>query len=111
MEGIRIISSSPEKTEDIGYKLGKLLKSTGKGVTIYLFGDLGAGKTVFVKGLGRAFGISPRDIGSASFIIVAEYDSSPPFYHIDLYRLEGDIALESVGIWEYIDGDGITAIE
>ncbi len=111
MEGLRIISNSPEETEFAGYSLGKVLKNSGKTSTIYLFGDLGSGKTVFVKGLGKAFGISPRDIGSASFIIVAQYDSSPPFYHIDLYRIEGDSALESIGIWEYIDGDGITAIE
>lgn len=111
LKGLRIISNSPEETESAGYSLGKVLKIFGKTSTIYLFGDLGSGKTVFVKGLGNAFGIPPRDIGSASFIIVAQYDTSPPFYHIDLYRIEGDSALESIGIWEYIDGDGITTIE
>lgn len=108
---IKVISSSPDETEFTGFKLGNLLKGFNKPATIYLFGDLGSGKTIFIKGIARAFGISPRDIGSASFVIVAEYETSPPFYHVDLYRLEGDSAIDGIGIWEYIDSIGITAIE
>ncbi len=108
---IKIISNSSNETEFIGFKLGIFLKKLNKPSTIYLFGDLGSGKTVFIKGLAKAFGISPRDIGSASFVIVAEYETSPPFYHVDLYRLEGESAIDAIGIWEYIDSIGITAIE
>lgn len=108
---IKIVSNSIDETQSAGLRLGNLLKRTGKQFTIYLFGDLGSGKTVFIKGLGSACGISPRDIGSASFVIIAEYLSSPPFHHIDLYRIEGEEALESTGLWEYIDSTGITAIE
>lgn len=108
---IKIISNSRDETELAGYKVGNTLKKISKPATIYLFGDLGSGKTVFIKGLANAFGISPRDIGSASFVIVAEYETSPPFYHVDLYRIEGDDAVDSLGIWEYVDSTGITAIE
>ncbi len=111
MKLLKIVSNSRGETELIGLKLGNIIKGFNKSFTIYLFGDLGSGKTVFIKGLASAFGISPRDIGSASFVIVAEYESSPPFYHIDLYRIETEYALDSLGIWEYIDSGGITAIE
>lgn len=111
MKQIKIISNSTDETQSTGLRIGNLLKETGKPFTIYLFGDLGSGKTVFIKGLGSALGISPRDIGSASFVIIAEYQSSPPFHHVDLYRIEGEEALESIGLWEYIDSAGITAIE
>lgn len=111
MNLIKIISNSRDETEFTGFKLGNILKRFNKPATIYLFGDLGSGKTVFIKGLANAFGISPRDIGSASFVIVAEYETSPPFYHVDLYRIEGDEAVDSLGIWEYIDSTGIAAIE
>lgn len=112
MSFINVISNSRDETEFLGFKLGNLLKAHKDLKTIYLYGDLGSGKTVFIKGLAKAYGIAPRDIGSASFVIVAEYETSPPFYHIDLYRIEGNNnALESLGIWEYIDSEGITAIE
>lgn len=107
---LRIITDSPSETEDAGFKLGKILKAKGKG-TVLLYGDLGAGKTVFVKGVASAFGIAGRDIGSASFVIAAEYETSPPFYHIDLYRVEHDEDIEALGIWEYIGSGGIAVIE
>lgn len=111
MNRIKIVSHSRDETELTGFRLGNILKSYNNSFTVYLFGDLGAGKTVFIKGLASAFGIPPRDIGSASFVIVAEYETSPPFYHVDLYRIEGETAIDSLGIWEYIDSGGITAIE
>lgn len=76
-----------------------------------LTGDLGAGKTVFVKGIASAFGVSPRDVGSASFVLVAEYETKPPFVHIDLYRIESSAALDELGIWEYIGNETMTVIE
>ncbi len=111
MKPFKIVSNSIDETQSAGQRLGNLLKKEGKPFTIYLFGDLGSGKTVFVKGLASAFGILPRDIGSASFVIIAEYESVPRFYHVDLYRIEGEDSLESIGVWEYIDSDGVTAIE
>lgn len=104
-----IITASPEETENIGRICGMLLKERSR-ATVCLYGDLGAGKTTFVRGFASAFGISERDVGSASFVIVAEYDTVPKLYHIDLYRLEGEEAVESSGVWEYI-GEGISVIE
>lgn len=102
---------SSEETENLGFKLGTYLKTHGGAKTVCLFGELGVGKTTFIKGIASAFNIPKRDISSASFVIVAEYETSPPFYHIDLYRLEKDTDVEDAGIWEYIESDGIAVIE
>lgn len=105
---VRVLSRSPEETIRAGHRLGRLL---GAGRTVLLHGELGSGKTTFVKGVARALGIRERDIASASFTIVAEYDSDPPLYHIDLYRLESESDLESAGVYEYIGGRGIAVVE
>ncbi|MGO9952405.1 MAG: tRNA (adenosine(37)-N6)-threonylcarbamoyltransferase complex ATPase subunit type 1 TsaE [Dissulfurispiraceae bacterium] len=107
----QIVTRSAEQTERLGYRLGLLLKKTGLPVTVCLYGDLGAGKTTFVKGFASAFGIPAREIGSASFVIVAEYETIPPFYHIDLYRLGNEPCIEDIGLWEYIEAGGIVVIE
>jgi tRNA threonylcarbamoyladenosine biosynthesis protein TsaE len=99
---------SPDETMERGCRLGQGLRP---GDIVGLYGELGAGKTVFVKGIARAFGISERDITSASFTIIAQYDTSPPFTHIDLYRVERTEELTETGIWDLIGGDGITVIE
>ncbi|HTZ18319.1 MAG TPA: tRNA (adenosine(37)-N6)-threonylcarbamoyltransferase complex ATPase subunit type 1 TsaE [Dissulfurispiraceae bacterium] len=104
------VTNSAEETEEFGFKLGTFLKK-GKAVTVCLYGELGAGKTTFVKGFAAAFGIPGREIGSASFVIVAEYETVPPFYHIDLYRLGDEPCLEDIGLWEYIGSGGIAVVE
>lgn len=78
---------------------------------VLLYGDLGAGKTTFVKGMALALGIAEREVISASFTIIAEYESTPPLYHIDLYRLERAEDLEAVGLYEYLGTDGIAVVE
>ncbi len=105
-----IITSSAEETEELGFRLGTFLKKGGE-VKVCLYGDLGAGKTTFVKGFASAFGIAGREIGSASFVIVAEYETVPPFYHIDLYRLGDEPCAEDIGLWEYIESGGAVVIE
>ncbi|MBF0506910.1 MAG: tRNA (adenosine(37)-N6)-threonylcarbamoyltransferase complex ATPase subunit type 1 TsaE [Nitrospirae bacterium] len=107
----KIISRSPGETERIGFNLGTFLKSSGSAKTVMLYGDLGTGKTTLVKGIASAFGIAKRDICSASFVIVAEYETSPPFYHMDLYRLERPEAVDAAGVWEYIGTGGVVVIE
>ncbi|HAM50901.1 MAG TPA: tRNA (adenosine(37)-N6)-threonylcarbamoyltransferase complex ATPase subunit type 1 TsaE [Nitrospiraceae bacterium] len=96
-----------------GVTLGCLLK---KGDTVCLYGDLGSGKTTFVKGIASALGVPERDVTSASFTIVAEHigtlqGSSLPFYHIDLYRIERPIELDSIGLEGYLGREGISVIE
>jgi tRNA threonylcarbamoyladenosine biosynthesis protein TsaE len=101
-------TGSPEETMEIGYVLGRQLR---RGDTVGLYGDLGAGKTVFVKGIARAFGINERDVTSASFTIIMSYETSPPFTHIDLYRIAKTEELHDIGISDYLGGDGVTVIE
>ncbi len=108
---MRIITRSPEDTEHIGFRLGAFLESSAQIKTVMLYGDLGAGKTTLIKGIACAFGIPKRDVASASFVMVAEYETSPPFYHIDLYRMETPEAVDEAGIWEYIDTGGVAVIE
>lgn len=105
---MRVTSSSPFETEEIGRRLGRLLKA---GDIVCLFGDLGAGKTTMVKGIASSFGISSRDVTSASFTVIAGYPVTPPFYHIDLYRIESPDDLESTGIWDIIGGESVSVIE
>ncbi len=105
---MKVTSSSPEATEEIGFKIGKRLKA---GNIVRLYGDLGAGKTTMVKGIARALGIDRRDITSASFTIIAEYPGNPPFFHIDLYRTAGGADLDGTGIWDCIGPESISVIE
>ncbi len=101
-------SSGPDETISIGRKLGSILKA---GDVACLYGDIGAGKTTLIKGIAAAFGIEERDITSASFTIIAEYDTSPPFYHVDLYRLEGGGDVFETGLYDYLNRDGVVIIE
>jgi tRNA threonylcarbamoyladenosine biosynthesis protein TsaE len=79
------------------------------GMVICLNGELGSGKTVFTKGLAAALGIDDT-ITSPTFNIIKEYhDGEMPLYHMDIYRLEGNI--ESTGILDYFNLDGIVIIE
>lgn len=110
---MRLLSNGPEETLGYGLRLGKLLKA---GSIVCLFGELGSGKTTFVKGIASALAIPERDITSASFTIIAEYkgtvgNSVVPFYHVDLYRINNAADLDSVGIEEYIGRDGISVVE
>jgi tRNA threonylcarbamoyladenosine biosynthesis protein TsaE len=104
---MKFISKSELETKEIGRKLGEKLKP---GNVVCLFGELGAGKTTMVKGIASSLGINERDITSASFTIIAEYDSQIPFYHIDLYRVTSDRVSE-LGLQEYFTSEGISVIE
>ncbi len=104
---MKLQSESEAETKDIGLRLGTKLKP---GDVVCLYGELGAGKTVMVKGIASALGIGERDITSASFTIIAEYDREVPFYHIDLYRLATGEAHE-IGLHEYLGLDSIAVIE
>jgi tRNA threonylcarbamoyladenosine biosynthesis protein TsaE len=105
---VKYTTKGPEETKGIGFKLGKLLRP---GDVVGLYGELGAGKTTMVKGIARAFGIEEREITSASFTIIAEYDTNPPFSHIDLYRIEKDTELIELGLQDQTGGDGISVVE
>ncbi len=102
------ISHSPAETESLGEKFGRLAKS---GWVIALSGELGAGKTQFVKGLARGLGISAR-VHSPTFTLVNEYGGGRlKLFHLDLYRLETPKQIASAGIEEFLQPDGISVIE
>jgi len=105
---MKVRTRGPDETRGLGFKIGKLLK---KGDMVGLYGELGAGKTTITKGIAQAFGIGERDIVSASFTIIAEYPTDPPFVHIDLYRINTDEELDHIGLGEVIGGKNIAVIE
>ncbi len=85
------------------------------GTTFALSGELGSGKTTFIQGLAEGLGVRDRII-SPTFILVRKYQSEKPlnFYHVDLYRLEGDLGYEmdNLGLTDFMkDKDSIVAIE
>jgi tRNA threonylcarbamoyladenosine biosynthesis protein TsaE len=99
---------SAEETKTVAAGLARLVTP---GTVIGLTGDLGAGKTCFVKGLAAGLGIDENDVYSPTFTLIAEhYKGRLPLYHIDLYRLEGG-EIEGLGLEEYLFGQGITVIE
>ena len=92
----QFISSSPEETFNYGYKMGERLAG---GEILLLSGPLGAGKTIFVKGLCAALGIDEEDVTSPSFTLVNPYAGRLQLYHLDLYRLdEGASAAHAVDL-------------
>jgi len=102
----KILSPSPEYTETIGEKLGERL---APGDVVSLVGELGAGKTVFVRGVAR--GLECDGVSSPSFLIVQEYQGKCPVFHCDFYRLRKMQDLEDIGWEEYLGGQGIVLIE
>lgn len=101
-----IFTHSKEETQRVASSLSTLLH---EGQVILLEGDLGAGKTTFVGGVGKALGIE-ETIASPTFnILKCYFDARPPMYHIDAYRLEGQNI--ELGLEEFIEGDGICLIE
>ena len=80
------------------------------GTVIALTGELGAGKTVIAKGLGRGLGVK-EDVISPTFNYVLEYAGRVPFFHADLYRIEAVATFEAMGLDEYFDREGVFVIE
>jgi tRNA threonylcarbamoyladenosine biosynthesis protein TsaE len=89
-----------DETEAVGAAFGALLR---RGDVVLVAGDLGAGKTTFVKGVARALGVRDR-VTSPTFTIVQEYEGRIPVAHVDVYRLERVQELHDVGFAELLDG-------
>ncbi len=105
---MNIVSHSEEQTLALAQKLEPHLRSPH---VIVLTGELGSGKTVFVRGLGKARGIDENLICSPSFTMVNEYPGEKPLFHFDLYRLHDLSELEELGWNEYLSRDGLVVIE
>lgn len=99
------------KTEDdmvkLGNRFGKLAKP---GMVISLRGSLGAGKTVFARGVARSLGIEEA-IVSPTFTLVQEYDGTLPMYHMDLYRITSQEDFEMIGGEDMLYSNGVCLIE
>ena len=105
---MRIISASVKETEKIAFKLAKYLQA---GDVVALIGNLGSGKTIFVKGLALGLGCRKKDVLSPTFVLMRQYKGRCLLHHFDLYRLKNIHQLEQIGYEEYFYGDGITVIE
>lgn len=103
-----IISHNPEETRNAGRRLAE---SLGPGEVLALCGDLGAGKTHFVKGLADGLGCAST-VTSPTFTLLHEYPGGRlPLYHADLYRLQSEEEALSTGLEDYFAAGGVTVIE
>jgi len=102
-----VFTGSEEATSAVGERLAPSLEA---GDVVLLYGDLGAGKTAFVRGLARGLGADPAEVTSPTFTLIQEYRGRVTLFHVDLYRLEAR-EVEELGLDELVLGDGIVAIE
>ncbi|MBP1633529.1 MAG: ADP-binding protein [Acidobacteria bacterium] len=103
-----VVTRSEEETAGIAASLASRLPP---GAVVLLTGDLGAGKTAFVRGMASGLGIEPEEVSSPTFTLVQEYRGPrATLYHVDLYRVEGGEA-DDLGLEELASGGGVVAIE
>ena len=108
MPSQRFITNTPEETEALGARLARALEP---GAVVAFTGDLGAGKTAFVRGLARGLGIRDR-VTSPTFTVVNEYEGGRlPLFHFDLYRLGCADELFDIGWEDYLARGGVCAVE
>jgi tRNA threonylcarbamoyladenosine biosynthesis protein TsaE len=104
-----LICSSAEETVELGREFGRSLPAKA---VIAFFGDLGAGKTTFIRGLVEGIGsIDPREVCSPTFTLLNIYHGDKMVYHFDLYRLPREEEFFAAGFDEYLNADGISCIE
>lgn len=102
-----LLSGSEEETEAWGSRLAPVLEP---GDCLLLVGELGAGKTCFVRGIARGLGVKER-VTSPTFILLREHRGRLPLYHLDAYRLEGPGDLYMLGLDELEEAGGVLAVE
>ncbi len=102
------ITACADETERVGAGLAEYILSNGFDF-VALYGDLGAGKTAFTRGFASV--IAPKaDVCSPTYTIVNEYEGTKPLYHFDMYRIEDEDSLESIGFYDYF-GRGVIITE
>ena len=105
---MRYVTHEPEETEALGEKLAQHLRP---GDVIAFYGDLGAGKTAFTRGLARGLGVA-EPVTSPTYTIVNEYLSGRlPLFHFDMYRLGSVEELFDIGWEDYLERGGVCAVE
>ncbi len=105
---LNILSSSAFQTIAIANVFSKLLK---RGDVVCLFGELGSGKTTFVKGLAEGLQVALTQVNSPTFVFMNIYEGRLPVYHFDLYRIEDVKELGVLGYEEFVYGNGVAVIE
>ena len=100
-------TSSERDTFALGEQIASALQP---GTFVLLHGDLGAGKTAFVRGMAAGLGANPDDVSSPTFVLIQHYKGRIPLVHVDLYRLDSGAAVDDLGLEEMADG-AVVAIE
>jgi tRNA threonylcarbamoyladenosine biosynthesis protein TsaE len=104
-----VVSRSPEETHNLGFQIAQDLPVPG---VVLLRGSLGTGKTTLARGIACGLGLDdPTAVSSPSFTLVNTYQGRCPIYHVDLFRVQGERDLETVGISEFLGERGITIVE
>ena len=101
------VTHSEQETFALAEKLARTLTT---GTFVLLYGDLGAGKTAFVRGLAAGLGLDADDVTSPTFVLVQHYKGATPLTHVDLYRLDSSAAVDDLGLEELV-GEGVLAVE
>lgn len=102
-------TDSVEATMALGARVAQMLPP---GAVLALYGDLGSGKTHFVKGIARGLGLAPAEVRSPTFTILSVHDDGErPLYHFDAYRVQDPDEFVELGFETYVHGDGLTCIE
>jgi tRNA threonylcarbamoyladenosine biosynthesis protein TsaE len=107
--------ASPEivstNSEDETFALGeRVAAALEPGTFVLLHGDLGAGKTAFVRGMAAGLGANPDDVSSPTFVLIQHYKGRTPLVHVDLYRIESGAAVDDLGLEELASG-AVVAVE
>ena len=102
-----VVTNSEHETFALAEKLARTLEP---GAFVLLHGDLGAGKTVFVRGLAAGLGVDPDSVTSPTFVLVQQYRGQIPLVHADLYRLDGAAAVDDLGLEDLCSG-AVVAVE
>jgi len=103
-----VLTAGEDETSAAGERLAH---SLSPGDTVFLYGQLGAGKTAFVRGIARGLGANADEVSSPTFTLIQEYTGTrAKLYHVDLYRL-APAEIDDLGLDELLAGDGIVAIE
>jgi len=106
---MKYISNNTNDTIALGKKIGQKLKP---GDVVALIGNLGAGKTVFTKGIAAGLGVkAAKYVNSPTFVLIKQYKGKLPLYHFDLYRVDSQEQVKEIGYEEYFYGDGVTVVE